>query len=113
MLIKDDLSRGCWRLGKLLSLVTSRDGQIRSAKVSLCSGRVIARPLNLLYPVEASNKCISEQNKNDHLNTPRLSASSESEVKERPVRVSAKHAREKNLNSIVSIDVNAKKVFLM
>ena len=82
VLIKDDLPRGCWRLGKLLSLVTSRDGQIRSAKVSLCSGRVIARPLNLLYPVEASNKCISEQNKNNRHNTPKLSASSESEVKD-------------------------------
>ena len=63
VLIKDDLPHGCWRLGKLLSLVTSRDGQIRSAKVYLCSGCVIAHPLNLLYPVEASNKCISEQNK--------------------------------------------------
>ena len=75
--------------------VTSRDGQIRSVKVSLCSGRVNARQRNLLHPVEASNKCVSEHNKNDRLNTPRSSASSESEVKERPVRVSAKHAREK------------------
>ena len=81
VLIKDDLPRGCWRLGKLLSLVTSRDGQIRSAKVYLCSGGIIARPLNLLYPVEASNKCISEQNKNDHRDTSKSPASIESEVK--------------------------------
>ena len=44
VLIKDDLPRGCCRFGKILSLVPSRDGHIRSAKVSLCSGRVIVRP---------------------------------------------------------------------
>ena len=94
VLIKDDLPRGCWRFGKILSLVPSRDGHIRSAKVSLCSGRVIARPLNLLYPVEVSNNCTNEQEKSDHQNL-QSSSSKEPEIKQRPVRTAAKHAREK------------------
>ena len=94
VLIKDDLPRGCWRFGKILSLVPSRDGHIRSAKVSLCSGRVIARPLNLLYPVEVSNNCTNEQEKSDHQSL-QSSSSKEPEIKQRPVRTAAKHAREK------------------
>ena len=35
-------------MGKIISLVTSRDGNIRSAKVRMPSGHVVARPFNLL-----------------------------------------------------------------
>lgn len=52
VLTKDNLPRGCWRMGKVLELVKSRDGLLRSAKVMLPSGKVLGRPLNLLYPVE-------------------------------------------------------------
>ena len=55
MLIKDEIPRGCWKIAKIESLVCSRDGEIRSAKVRLSSGRVIGRPLNLLYPIEFSD----------------------------------------------------------
>ena len=94
VLIKDDLPRGCWRLGKIISLVSSLDGRIWSAKVSLCSGRVITRPLNLLYPVEASENCTSEQDKNEYHN-PQASLSKGLETNDRPVRATAKHASEK------------------
>lgn len=60
--IKDDLPRGCWRCGKIIELPRSFDGDIRSAKVRLPSGRVIGRPLNLLFPLETSeNRHISER----------------------------------------------------
>ena len=49
VLIQDNVPRGCWKVGKVVSLVSSLDGCVRSAKVSLSSGRVIARPLNLHY----------------------------------------------------------------
>ena len=52
VLIKDNVLRGCWKVGKVVSLVSSLDDCVRSANVSLSSGRVIARPLNLLYPLE-------------------------------------------------------------
>ena len=94
VLIKDDFPRGCWRFGKILLLVPSRDGHIRSAKVSLCSGHVIERPLNLQYPVEVSNNCTNEQEKSDHQSL-QSSSSKESEIKQRPIRTAAKHAREK------------------
>ena len=56
VLIKDDLPRGNWRIGKNTELMTSFDEQVRAAKVVLATKRVISRPLNLLYPIECSNE---------------------------------------------------------
>ena len=55
MLIKDDLTRENWRIGKITQLMTSFDEQVRSAKVILTSKRIISRPLHLLYPIECSD----------------------------------------------------------
>ena len=54
VLVKDEIPRGCWKLAKIVSLNSSSDGEIRSAKVQLPSGRIVGRPLNLLYPLELS-----------------------------------------------------------
>ena len=51
-MIKDDLPRGKWRIGKLHELIINRDGEVRSAKVLLPSHKLIGRPLNLLFPIE-------------------------------------------------------------
>ena len=67
VLVKGDLPRGCWKLAKVISLVSSRDGHKRSAKVRISSGRVLGRPLNLLYPLEISETC---ENKNTESVTP-------------------------------------------
>jgi len=56
VLVKDDIPRGCWRMGKIEQLVVSRDGQVRSAKVKLASGKTLGRPLQLLYPIECSTR---------------------------------------------------------
>lgn len=56
ILIKDDLPRGMWKIGRIHELVTSRDGQTRSAKIKLPSNKIVGRPLNLLYPVECSRE---------------------------------------------------------
>ncbi len=55
VLIHDpDMSRGAWRLGRILSLKT--DGtEVKSAEVKVSTGRVIRRPINLLYPLEIPN----------------------------------------------------------
>ena len=52
VLIKDDLPRGSWRLGRIQELIKSRDGQCRSARVLLASNKIIGRFSNLLYPTE-------------------------------------------------------------
>lgn len=65
MLVKDDVPRGCWKLAKIESLSSSRDGEIRSAKVQLSSGRVIGRPLNMLYPLEITENKEECDNQNE------------------------------------------------
>ena len=51
-LLKDDLPRGAWRMGRNKELVNSRDGEVTLAKIVLPNNKVIGRPLNLLFPVE-------------------------------------------------------------
>ena len=52
VIVKDEIPRGSWKLGKIIELIISLDGKVRSAKIKLASGRVIGRPLNLLCPLE-------------------------------------------------------------
>lgn len=52
VLIKDDLPRSSWRMGKIKSLIVSRDGLHRATTVQLPSQKTINRPLCLLYPIE-------------------------------------------------------------
>ena len=56
VLIKDNLRRGCWRTGRITELISSRDQHIRSAKILLPSKKIMGRQLNLLYPIECSEK---------------------------------------------------------
>ena len=58
VLIKNNLPRGCWRIGRITKLIKSRDQQFCSVKVLLPSKKMIGRPLNLhvLYPIECSEK---------------------------------------------------------
>ena len=69
VLVKDDLPRGCWRIGRLIELLKGSDQQVRSAKVLLPTKKVIDRPLNLLYPVECS-----EENQYPDDKSPRIDA---------------------------------------
>ena len=55
VLVKDDLPRRSWRLGRIQELIKSRDGHIRSARVLLSSNRIIGRPLSLLFPIECQD----------------------------------------------------------
>ena len=52
VLIRDNLPRGSWKLGRIKNMITSQDGEQRAAKVTLPSHKIINRPLKLLYPIE-------------------------------------------------------------
>lgn len=54
VIIKEELPRGQWKLGRLIRLRVSRDGELRSAEVVTSSGTIPNRPLNLLYQIETS-----------------------------------------------------------
>ena len=54
--LKEDLPRSSWKLGKIVELITSNDGNIRAAKVLLSSRNVVNPPLNLLYPLECEHE---------------------------------------------------------
>ncbi|MCP3664900.1 MAG: hypothetical protein GY696_20790 [Gammaproteobacteria bacterium] len=69
VLIHDaDLPRSAWRLGRILSFkFGGPDGdQIKSAEIRVPNGRIIRRPVNLLYPLEIPRRdSIEEQGTKD------------------------------------------------
>ncbi|XP_056016812.1 uncharacterized protein LOC130053511 [Ostrea edulis] len=80
----DDLPRGNWKIGRLCELIVSRDGEMRSGKVLLPSKRTINRPLNLLYPIECSEKSDSKKSVETSAN----------QSTERPNRLNQEHSIE-------------------
>lgn len=52
VLIKDDLPRAKWKIGKILELNRGKDQEIRSAKLLTSSNKMLHRALNQLYPME-------------------------------------------------------------
>ncbi|XP_065886729.1 uncharacterized protein [Dysidea avara] len=52
VLIKENLPRGQWKIGKISKLIKGRDNAIRSAEVTLPSRRCLHRALKLFYPIE-------------------------------------------------------------
>ena len=49
----ENLPRAFWKLGRVESIMTGRDGEIRAATVRLSSGSgTLHRPVQLLYPLE-------------------------------------------------------------
>ena len=52
--IKDTTSRGTWKIGRIIELVSSQDGLIRAAKVILPNKTVLQRSIVHLFPLECS-----------------------------------------------------------
>ena len=63
----DNLRRQSWRIGKIVKLLTSKDGQIRACELlSSSNGKtaMLRRPINKLYPFEhGRSEEITETNK--------------------------------------------------
>ena len=58
---QDKMSRGFWRLGKVETIIQSKDKNVRGATIKVVSPNgkltVINRPLSKLYPVEVRDRC--------------------------------------------------------
>ena len=55
VIISERLPRGSWKMGKILECIAGNDGQSRSAKVLLASGKTIVRSIGHLIPIECSS----------------------------------------------------------
>jgi hypothetical protein len=86
VLIKDNLPRGSWKVGRIIEILKSRDGEVRSANVVLPNKRVLRRPLNLLYPIESNCKSDYETTE---------TASNDKKTEKIPTRQAANIAKKK------------------
>ena len=84
VLIKDDLPRGNWRLGRITDLIKSYDNHTRAAKVLLPTNRVINRPLNLLYPVECPSEMNRDNYRQDDKNIPTSDQPTDEKTRRKP-----------------------------
>uniref|UniRef100_A0A1I7V7M6 DUF5641 domain-containing protein n=1 Tax=Loa loa TaxID=7209 RepID=A0A1I7V7M6_LOALO len=55
-----EIPRGMWKLAKIKEIKRGRDGQIRNAIVELSRGKLLNRPVNMLYPLEVDDKEVEE-----------------------------------------------------
>ncbi|XP_070552477.1 uncharacterized protein [Ptychodera flava] len=60
VIVKDNLPRGSWNLGKVHDLIQSRDAECQAARVILPSRKCINRRVNLLYPIECPETLTQE-----------------------------------------------------
>ena len=91
VLIKDNLPRATWRIARIVELIASKDGKVRSAKIKTSNRKILHRPLNLLYPIEVqghSEKDVVVKEMDE--NTDRIEAKVS-----RPIRKAAIDARRK------------------
>ncbi len=56
VLVKDNLPRGKWKLGKIESPVTGKDGLCRAAIIRMGNGKQLQRPIKLLFPIEYTRR---------------------------------------------------------
>ena len=94
VIVKDDTTRRNWKFGKVTELQKSRDGNTRSVKVLIPSGKEIGRPLNLLYPLAVTDQSCDE-NENT---TPKTNEERETQTS-RPKRYASEVA--KNIKEII------------
>ena len=96
MLLKEDLPRGVWKMGKITEQVSSNDGKIRAAKV-LLSNQSAQKTLNLLYSLECdSGREIEMTQDGEQLNESEEITSSTL----RPTRAAATRTREQDTKTL-------------
>ena len=90
---QDKMPRGFWRLGKVETLIQSKDKSILGATVKVVSPNrkltIKNRPLSKLYPVEVRDRC---PNVVTNINSEKGVENVESKEHGRPKRAAALHA---------------------
>ncbi|CAJ0605054.1 unnamed protein product [Cylicocyclus nassatus] len=57
---QDFIPRGNWSYGKIIELLRSQDGQVRSVKLQLPNRHILHRPLTKIYPLELRSTPIND-----------------------------------------------------
>ncbi len=94
--IKDELSRGHWKLGKIQELITSRDGHHRVAQILLPDKKILIRAVKHLYPLEIPPKDMDDsgETKGEVQKKGKVQAPKDDVKSPRPIRAAAKRALE-------------------
>ena len=66
--IKDSLPRGTWRIGRIVEMIRSSDGEERVARVMMPNQNTLQRSIIYLYPIEYNDEEPNKENNNNLLN---------------------------------------------
>ena len=58
VLVKENLPRGHWRVGRIVEVIKGKDQKIRSAKVNVAPNKYLNRAVSMLYPIECPDETI-------------------------------------------------------
>ena len=103
VIIKEEgLSRGCWKLFRIEKLIERDiDGAQRAAILITPNGKLIKRPLRLIYPLEGNN--VTEKTAEAVTTTQTDKINEEipetTKIDVKPTRLAAKMAEENNLEN--------------
>ena len=105
--IKDLLPRGTWRMGRIVEIVRSSDGEERIARAMIPNRNILQRSIIHLYPIECYDEEPNKENddnllndnnlkvKHDEKTTQEQDKNNETAKRNRPVRREAQEARDK------------------
>lgn len=60
VLVKDNLPRGRWRVGRISEVIKGKDQKIRSAKVTVAPNKYLHRAVSMLYPIECPDEVTND-----------------------------------------------------
>ena len=66
--IKDSLPRGTWRMGRIVEMIRSSDGEERAARVMMPNRNILQRSIIHLYPIECNDEEPNKENDENLLN---------------------------------------------
>ena len=67
--IKDSLPRGSWKIGRIVEMIQSQDGEERAARIMMPNKNILQRSICHLYPLECHEEEVdATKNENDAIN---------------------------------------------
>ena len=105
--IKDSLPRGTWRMGCIVEMIRSSDGEERAARVMMPNRNILQRSIIHLYPIECNDEEPNKENDDNLLNDNNLKVKYDEKTtqeqdknnvtakRNRPVRRAAQEVRDK------------------